>query len=215
MFVFPTSYKTGCGSKLYQDTHSGGIDKASDSFAAILENICKECFVLGAHAEVAFADGAVANLTNGIYSHHIIINTVGKHHTPNPVNVKCNGVTTSGFDRPGLSKGASSMLTASRPAPFVVNGGDGSMVRFATRKGNNVKTGYFVPKNTSMSMSMEIVNYDDVEKDVYLSLDYEYLPHRPDGYLDVSMGTINIDGCPGIAFRASIHRHDYASKYLI
>jgi hypothetical protein len=83
---------------------------------------------------------------------------------------------------------------------FIVNGGDGSMVEFAVKKasGNNVKSCHAIPKDTSMIYVMEAINYDHYPKDIFLSLNYQYLPSRPSGYMDVSIVAINCDRWPQV-----------------
>lgn len=79
---------------------------------------------------------------------------------------------------------------------FVAAGAEGTENVFAANS-SSVKTGYYVQKADKMVLQAEVVNYDSVAKDVYLSLDYEYIPNvgKGEGWLDVAMGAINVDGC--------------------
>jgi hypothetical protein len=77
-----------------------------------------------------------------------------------------------------------------------------------------VKSVYAIPKNATMTLTMEAINYDDREKDIFLSLDYEYLLSRPSGYMDVGMGAINFDGCPGV-FLCTTPRPAFASHLIL
>jgi hypothetical protein len=79
---------------------------------------------------------------------------------------------------------------------FVGGGGSvGSGNPFSTRPGSNVKSGYWIGPRSEMQLTSEIINYDPVEKDLYLTLDVEWSPGRDPDMLDVGMGAINADAC--------------------
>ena len=58
----------------------------------------------------------------------------------------------------GLGKPIADMMASFQSAPFIVNGGDGSMVEFAVKKdktfNTKVKSSYYVPKKDSMFLTM-------------------------------------------------------------
>lgn len=88
---------------------------------------------------------------------------------------------------------------------FVGTGEDASPQVFAS-KDSKVKSGFYIGKDDMIMAMIEAINYHPYEKDIYLSIDIEYLPgEREPGWLDVGMGAINIDGCGGsIGFRKSV-----------
>ena len=198
------------------------VDTASDAYNGQITGYCKDCTVLAAQAEIAFENGTIADLSHGVYSHHIMLTMAGKPPVGMPVSTTCKGKATGGFGNPtppklaqlgsksssGSGKSSNNLLKSllskgkplQIPSPFIVNGGDGSSVEFAVRKnsGSNVKSGYAIPKDATMTFFLEEINYNDHPKDLFLSLDYEYLPKRPTGYMDMGMGAINFDGCPGV-----------------
>jgi hypothetical protein len=83
---------------------------------------------------------------------------------------------------------------------FIGKGGEASATVFADLT-KSIKTGYVIGKKDRITFTMELINYEEKEKEVYLTLDYEYLPNGPTGYLDVGMGAINSDGCGAMAIR--------------
>jgi hypothetical protein len=92
-----------------------------------------------------------------------------------------------------------SSLTKSMPmgaSVFVAAGAEGTGNVF-TANSTTVKTGFFVQKQDKMLLQAEVVNYDSITKDIYLSLEYEYMTGvgQKEGWLDVAMGAINVDGC--------------------
>lgn len=62
-----------------------------------------------------------------------------------------------------------------------------------------MKSGLYVSKNDRMYMTTELVNYEPADREIYVMLDYEYIPSRdgkrPAKYMDVGMGSIADDGC--------------------
>jgi hypothetical protein len=77
---------------------------------------------------------------------------------------------------------------------FVGAGAEGSTNVF-TANNSMVKSGYYVQPNDKMHLAAEVINYDSFSKDIFLSMEYEYIKGHPEGYLDVAMGAINVDGC--------------------
>jgi hypothetical protein len=77
---------------------------------------------------------------------------------------------------------------------FVGTGPEGTPNVF-TANSSMVKSGYYVQPTDKMHLAAEVINYDSFTKEIYLSIEYEYLTGRPEGYLDVSLGAINVDGC--------------------
>jgi hypothetical protein len=79
---------------------------------------------------------------------------------------------------------------------FIGGGGSmGSGNPFSARPGSLVKSGYWIGKGGRMQLTSEIVNYDPVEKDLYLTLDIEWVPGKAADMLDVGMGALSADGC--------------------
>lgn len=170
-------------------------------------------------ANFAYKDGKQADVANGVYTHHIILADLsGKMQVPMPVAPpKCkNGATISpippmGGMGPKGANGAGGMAGMShghsrRSAPVskrqlgmsVFVGGGGSMGSgnpFSARPGSPIKSGYWIGKGGRMQLTSEIVNYDPVEKELYLTLDIEWVPGKAADMLDVGMGALSADGC--------------------
>jgi hypothetical protein len=74
-------------------------------------------------------------------------------------------------------------------------------------KNSQLKSGFWISKTDQMNMMSEVINYDQFEKDIYVSLDYEYLPNfqsRPTEYYDVGFGSINVSPCSSSMLRKSL-----------
>jgi hypothetical protein len=98
----------------------------------------------------------------------------------------------------GKSNGGSSMagmMDSMMSAVFIGGGGSaGSGSGFAA-KNTNVKSGVYISPSNKFMFSAEIVNYDPREKDIYLSLDYEWVPGKVPGLMDVGMGALSANDC--------------------
>jgi hypothetical protein len=80
-------------------------------------------------------------------------------------------------------------------AVFIGGGGSaGSGSAFAAKQ-SAVKSGAYIGRTNTFQFSAELVNYDAQEKEVYLSLDFEYVQGRAPGLLDVGMGALSVDDC--------------------
>jgi hypothetical protein len=92
-------------------------------------------------------------------------------------------------------KGKSGMNMSMMSAVFIGGGGSaGSGSSFAA-KNTNVKSGVYISPTDKFTFTAEIVNYDPKEKPIYLSLDYEWVPGKTPGLMDVGMGALNANGC--------------------
>jgi hypothetical protein len=91
------------------------------------------------------------------------------------------------------------MLIISGMALLVGQGDDGHAMRFAER-GTSFKSGLYISKKDQINFMGELINYDNYTKDIYTTLEYEYIPNmpaRPKDYYDVGMYAINVTPCGG------------------
>jgi hypothetical protein len=83
---------------------------------------------------------------------------------------------------------------------FVGGGGSiGSSSVFAI-KNSQFKSGAYVGQSDSFLYTSEVVNYDPVDKEVYLTLDFEWLPKKTKGLLNTGMGFLGLN-CTSFAFQ--------------
>jgi hypothetical protein len=222
--------------------------------------------VLSAQSKVMDKDGKKLDIKQGVYTHHVLMTSIGKMQALSPAVVKCDNNLNlfGGFDSLGLipvgpgffgqntggsshSHGGMGMKTIAAENPqtsalssmasgagsavlalasgalltiagaaltglgaamlvtgkvpevargasvFMGAGAEGSENVFAANS-SSIKTGYLVQKKDKILMSAEVINYDPIPKDVYLSFEYEYMPRSSD-FMDVSMAALNVDGC--------------------
>ncbi|KAE9967506.1 hypothetical protein EG328_008157 [Venturia inaequalis] len=198
------------------------LDPNSDTPGGAIEPPCKDCTVYKAMANFAYKDGKQADVANGVYVHHIILADLsGKMQLMPPVNPpRCkNGAMISpippmdgmgpkpagGTAKPaGTPGGAGGMqhggMTKRQIGMSVFIGGGGSVgsgnpFSAPPAAGSPVKSGYWIGKGGRMQLTSEIVNYDPVDKDLYLTLDIEWAPGKEADMYDVGMGALSADAC--------------------
>jgi hypothetical protein len=204
------------------------LDPNSDSIGGAIVPPCQDCTVYKAIANFAYENGTQADVTQGVYTHHIIIADIGgKVQLDMPISApKCkNGVTLmpgagiAGMSAPKAKSGTGSPEKGAHGAHkrvastrqhqkrqfaalglqfsvFVGGGGDmGSGHPFAPKTGGNVKSGYHIGKSSSFQLQAEVVNYDTIEKNLYLTLDVEWKAGKSSDLLDVGMGALTADRC--------------------
>ncbi|KAF1985247.1 hypothetical protein K402DRAFT_464570 [Aulographum hederae CBS 113979] len=206
------------------------LDPNSDVFQAMVDGVCQDCTVLSAQAQLAQEDGKMATIAEGVYGHHIIMTDIGRPMIRAPVYPICNGTgprtpgggmtgmmtpskpdsgsseSSSGHSHGGRSTVAQKYETEIKRrqmgdvSVFVGKGGEDSAEVFAASPGGPIKSGFYIGQQDKFAFTMEAVNYDDFEKDLYLSLDYEYLPGKAPGLLQVGKMTLDTEGCGSMAF---------------
>jgi hypothetical protein len=88
---------------------------------------------------------------------------------------------------------------------FIAKGNEGdSSVFAAPNTSSPIKSGYWIGKNDTILGLAEPVNYKAVPQEVYLTVDYHYIPMKgpkPADYLDVGFGVIMTEECGELNLR--------------
>jgi len=178
------------------------LDPNSDTVNTPVSGICNDCTALYAQARITMEDGSPAGISTGVYEHHVLILDSGRKPIPGPV--------------PGLRGVSMARIPMSS---FVGQGSEGGANIFAV-KNSPIKTGFLIGKDDKFIISAELVNYKPKPTNIYLELEYEYLPGHPAGYIDAVTFALNLqnttlssNGNPGnIGFKPPTDRaHTYAS----
>lgn len=118
---------------------------------------CGTCTVLSGQIKIFHPDGKMANVTNGIYVHHILTNGVSSQPS---------------FVRSGMMGFASGM-----GAGFVGAGDDnGNRPWVYAPKDASFDSGFHLSPTTRFSAQIVLVNYNKEPKTVCVAYDLEYLP---------------------------------------
>jgi hypothetical protein len=110
------------------------------------------------------------------------------------------GAATSGWGKFDFNSIMDSLVP--KISVFVGQGDEVSAMTFASKSTKyGLKSGFWVSSKDTFNVMAEVINYQNAEKDIYVTLDYEYLPmpSRPKDYYDVGMGAINVSPCGSIA----------------
>jgi hypothetical protein len=86
---------------------------------------------------------------------------------------------------------------------FFAQGEDGTSTKFAV-KGAKFNSGFYMGTNNKLNIMAEVINYQNVTKDVFLAMDYEYIPNvtvRAKDFHDVGIGAITVEPCSSSALR--------------
>jgi hypothetical protein len=77
---------------------------------------------------------------------------------------------------------------------FLGGGVDEFTTRYTTPDGN-MDSGYYISKDTTISVQAEIVNYKPVDQKIYLTMDVEYFPGKVGR--DSMSTLLTVTGCSG------------------
>jgi hypothetical protein len=133
-----------------------------------------------------------ATLDHNIYTHHFLVYDLGKPQKP---SFGCdNGRAIRYLPVPGTVM----MGGAAEDA-------EAHYATTATAAPEGRRTGYHVKKNSPIMLTIDIVNYNKQDMDVYASADMEYMPSRPtaspssssssSSYLDASSVFVPVAAC--------------------
>jgi hypothetical protein len=181
---------------------------------------------------LTFENGSMADIAAGVYNHHVAVSASGIS-TVMPFSCtfeKAKTTVAEGsnqsagprgpvkqnqpfFDpsaildqNPELAKYLESLLQGSSGK---INGGllfgsgdDGAPIDYASRD-PSLKTGLYIRHNAVVSHYTEVINYRNFSQVVYITAEVEYIPGRPKGYHDASMGAMSATGCGGVGFCTS------------
>jgi hypothetical protein len=144
----------------------------------LAEGICKDCTVLAGKTDIVFANGTRADLSMGVYLHHVIVFDYVKplegFVSACPVDLK--------------DKSKASVF----PAPsFFLGGAVDEYTQWYTRIDRKLDAGYYV-KDNQFLMQAEAVNYTPQKQEVFIQIDLEYVPGKPK--VDAIMQFISAQG---------------------
>jgi hypothetical protein len=88
------------------------LDPNSDVISSKVKGICSECIVLSAQTDISTKDGFKKDIGSGVYSHHIIMTSIGHVLIRPPTSIRCSDGRTGGFNFSGMGpKGQGSAPT--------------------------------------------------------------------------------------------------------
>jgi hypothetical protein len=137
-----------------------------------------------------------AETKNGIYNHHNVFMDFAKPPTP-----------AFGCDN--------GKIPATAPmSVFMAGATEDGHLTFGAATGSSVKSGYYLAKDRQILNMIDVINYNDVEKTVYVQGEIEYLPGKIAGYLDTRQERVDPGMCGG-PNGAGIHPPKGQSKFSV
>jgi hypothetical protein len=130
---------------------------------------CTDCTLLYATGGLEYPDGRVANTDTGAWLHHIV-----------------------GFN---TGPGRSAAACHSMPMDPFWSSGNERETKVYTSTNGAIKSGYYIKPTDKFMLYSELMNMDPVEKHVYITGDFEYLPGRQKDYMDTKAIWLQLGQC--------------------
>lgn len=116
---------------------------------------------------------------DGIYNHHNVFMDIA---TPPSAAFGCdNG-----------KKPSTSLMSV-----FLAGATEIGEMTFAAAPGSSLKSGYYLGKNRQLINMIDVVNYNNAERTVYVQGEIEYLPGKQEGYHDARQESVDPGMCGG------------------
>jgi hypothetical protein len=131
-----------------------------------------------------YEDGTIADMSNGLYQHHLTYLDLSK-----PVNpiVSCGKPVFSG----------------ALPVTLVIAGAADNSGAIYTTVDAKFNSGYYISNTTRLMQIGDLVNYSNETKTIYSVAEVEYLEGKPLGLMNATTELLNINECDsGYAFHA-------------
>jgi hypothetical protein len=153
------------------------LDPNSDVISTKVKGICAECIVLSAQTDIAAKDGSKKDISSGIYSHHIIMTSIGHPMVPPPTIVRCPNGGMGGFNFAGMgpqkkpggtASGMAGMSHSGAKPPSAahskrqfpgmaaisvfVGQGDDATAMIYRQKGSKINSGFYVKKTDQFNL---------------------------------------------------------------
>jgi len=183
----------------------GSTNLGQSFFYTMPRNLCNSagpCTILAAQVGVVYADGKVANPSNGIFIHHILTSDSTKKTTYWVSN--CGSPTSPPLNIAGLLGGTA----------FVGTGEDsteGGAVY--TSEDGTRNTGYHVGAQDTFTGWAEIVNYNKVSKQIYVFYDIEWVPGTVGDDVKTVTLTATCGGSPAIKLSSAGPTNTTSGKF--
>jgi hypothetical protein len=152
------------------------MDPAGTAWTKILTDFPNDITILRAVASPIYPDGSRARAQNGVYTHHIGVVDATK---PLPEVARCKSRTTA---PPG------------RMSFFIGNPEDDVESVFTTVS-DQIKTGYYVKKNSPILLTVDWVNSKNEPTTIYLQTEIDYIEGKAPGQVDTSMQAWRLAEC--------------------
>jgi hypothetical protein len=162
----------------------------------------RNALILESHTQITQPNGARADASAGVYTHHLFFADVSKTKI-DPLQCK---ETRSGFVNPF------SLNSGSPISVFSGSAEDETKISYLSSL-PGFTTGYFIDSRDRVIFSADLVNYRNFTQSIQVVIELEYLEGKPKTFLDTHVATINVGMCNGTS--GIIHPPPGATKFTI
>jgi len=146
----------------------------------ITGSICSDCTVLANQIDVVFEDGKRADLSSGVYLHHIITMDIAtdRRVASNMVDSWvpfCTGMNSFIQSLTSVVSSVVGLFSQNFEVAVFSFGAVDEFKQLWTTPDGKFNSGYYLGKKDKLLMQAEIVNYNKDSKQVYLQYDIEYV----------------------------------------
>ncbi|KAF1991969.1 hypothetical protein K402DRAFT_459181 [Aulographum hederae CBS 113979] len=164
---------------------------------SVAEGICKNCSILAASFDAVFKNGTRADISTGVYLHHIIGLNLGKREMDEPIINQwlpfCSELGSMGSVYEQLLKVLNQLAGPADKgwdsSIFGFGAADKFTQYFTTSDGNFDSGFYFAPED-QLLLQAELVNYRAEYQEVYLQMDLEYVEGKAGKSATTSFSTV-------------------------
>jgi hypothetical protein len=160
----------------------GAMSSRRNQPIADLEKPCKSCYITAIQAGLEYMDGTTANIDTGAQLHHIILYNGGKK------DVVCTRIRT--------------------PQRMMASGNERTPVRVDSLG----KYGFQVDTKDHFFSVVELMNTNNKQIDVMITMTYEFVPLDTPGYAAISPHWLDVTNCGVSDVPAQLGKYQYSSK---
>jgi hypothetical protein len=165
--------------------------KGALSMMKFVDSVCTDCTVLTNSLTLEYENGTHASINTGIYNHHTAIYNVNKKERL----ITCPGAK---FQMPKV-------------AGAFVGGTSDDGYGLYTNGDGTTKAGYYIAPNDKFYVSSETMNYATQSQTIYFTVEAEYIPGKPPGYLDTQILVLSAAPCAEVIFNPTSPKYTMKS----
>jgi hypothetical protein len=151
------------------------LEKEAGMFAKAISKVrkpCDECMITSMTGGLEYSNGTSANIDTGAWLHHLVLmaDGPGKEH-----DVVC---------------------PARKGERFFSSGNERTQGILADLDKKTLKSGYYIKSGNFLNMRVELMNMDPIDKPVYVTIDYEFMPGAPaPGWMNTKALWLDVTDC--------------------
>lgn len=140
----------------------------------------RDVTILTTNAQVVFEDGTRAEVSKGVYNHHLVFFNQDKSI---PSVLSCDGQTA----RRGI------------PMSLFVGGSEDKGAQYFTTPDGKFNSGYYIGKKDRILMGGDVVNYTNKTQTVFAEVEVEYVDGKVAGLMETGQHSVSVGMCDGVA----------------